>query len=117
MAIQFKRGTAARLYELNPTIAEGEPIFEYDTGKLKIGDGVHTNYNDLPYYSGDKEFLSYNTYEDLPIKGNSNILYKVTNEKNLYQWNESELKYETLTSGGSFNPDEIKIINGGNANG
>lgn len=117
MAIQFKRGTAARLYELNPTIAEGEPIFEYDTGKLKIGDGVHTNYNDLPYYSGDKEFLSYATFSELPEKGNINILYKVNDEKNLYQWNESELKYELLNSGSGFNPDEIKIINGGNANG
>lgn len=116
MAIQFKRGTAARLYELNPVIAEGEPIFEYDTGKLKIGDGVHLNYNDLPYYSGVEEISSFDTFEELPEQGNANLLYRVTNEKNLYQWNQSEMSYEPLNGGGS-DTDTIKIINGGNANG
>lgn len=54
--IQFKRGHKAAL-EAKLTIAElgvpaaGEPIYESDTGKLKIGDGV-TPYLDLPYFGG-----------------------------------------------------------------
>lgn len=46
--IQFKRGTAANLATVNPFLEIGEPCFEYDTGRVKVGDGVHS-WNDLPY--------------------------------------------------------------------
>jgi hypothetical protein len=46
--IQFKRGTAADLTALNPLLASGEPGYEIDTGKFKIGDGTAT-WNNLPY--------------------------------------------------------------------
>ena len=36
---QLKRGTADRWKELNPILEAGEPGFELDTGKLKIGNG------------------------------------------------------------------------------
>ena len=50
--IQLKRGNKAALEtvlrgERKP--ADGEPIFETDTGKLKFGDGQH-NYGDLEYF-------------------------------------------------------------------
>jgi hypothetical protein len=44
--IQIKRGLSAALSATNPVVASGEPIFETDTLKLKIGDGV-TAYNSL----------------------------------------------------------------------
>jgi hypothetical protein len=44
--IQIKRGLASALSATNPILASGEPIFETDTLKLKIGDGV-TAYNSL----------------------------------------------------------------------
>jgi hypothetical protein len=44
--IQIKKGLAAALSATNPVVASGEPIFETDTLKLKIGDGV-TAYNSL----------------------------------------------------------------------
>ena len=52
--IQFKRGIKeileAKLIETDLGVpAVAEPIFETDTGKLKIGDGV-TAYRDLPYF-------------------------------------------------------------------
>jgi hypothetical protein len=55
--IQFKRGKKevleARLVEGDLGIPKAsEPIHEYDTGKLKFGDGV-TAYIDLPYF-GEK---------------------------------------------------------------
>lgn len=37
--IQLRQGTAAVWTALNPTLAAGEPGFESDTGKVKIGDG------------------------------------------------------------------------------
>lgn len=46
--IQLRRDTAANWSTNNPTPSAGEPCFETDTGKLKIGDGV-TAYNNLPY--------------------------------------------------------------------
>lgn len=46
--IQLRRDTAANWTTNNPTPASGEPCFETDTGKFKIGDGV-TAYNNLPY--------------------------------------------------------------------
>ena len=46
--IQLRRDTAANWTTNNPTPASGEPCFETDTGKFKIGDGV-TTYNNLPY--------------------------------------------------------------------
>lgn len=38
--IQLRRGTAAAITSANPTLAAGEPVFETDTGKMKIGDGT-----------------------------------------------------------------------------
>lgn len=56
-SIKFKRGTKESLERLlidDKKPLAGEPIFETDTYKLKIGDG-YTDYKDLPYidYSGD----------------------------------------------------------------
>ena len=44
----LKRDTQANLALENSIPAAGEPIFETDTFKLKIGNGT-TNYNNLPY--------------------------------------------------------------------
>lgn len=44
----FKKGTKAELEASSSIPREGEPIFETDTGRLKVGDGVST-YASLPY--------------------------------------------------------------------
>lgn len=48
MALQIRRGTAAAITTANPTLAAGEPVWESDTGRLKIGDGT-TAWTSLPY--------------------------------------------------------------------
>lgn len=48
--IQVRRGTAAQWTSANPVLADGEPGFERDTGKIKYGDDV-TAWVDLPYAS------------------------------------------------------------------
>lgn len=48
---QFRRGTASQWTSANPTLAAGEPGYETDTGKLKIGDGT-TAWNSLAYATG-----------------------------------------------------------------
>ena len=60
---QVKRGTAARWEELNPILNPGEPGFEMDTFKLKIGNG-NTPWKELPYVN-DVDISKYITIEDI----------------------------------------------------
>ena len=50
--ILLHRGEAAAWKKNNPVLECGEPGFEIDTGKLKIGDGERA-WNDLEYFDGD----------------------------------------------------------------
>jgi hypothetical protein len=47
--IRIRRGTAAAWNTADPILALGEPGYETDTGKLKIGDGS-SNWSSLPYF-------------------------------------------------------------------
>lgn len=47
----FKRRKAASWTKNNEVLPDGEPGYERDTGKLKVGNGV-TAWNDLPYFGG-----------------------------------------------------------------
>ena len=49
---QFRRGLSEVWSRNNPILRAGEPGFELDTGKLKIGDGT-TEWNKLNYFGGD----------------------------------------------------------------
>lgn len=48
--IQLRRDTAANWTSANPTLAQGEPGVETDTGKIKVGDGS-TAWASLSYYT------------------------------------------------------------------
>lgn len=50
--VKFRRDTARRWFGLNPLLAEGEPGFETDTGRVKIGDGSK-KWRDLEYFGGE----------------------------------------------------------------
>lgn len=111
--IKFKRGQSSSWTSLNLTLAPGEPGFELDTGRLKIGDGA-TPWNDLPYLGEDGSgVVSLSYSEDFPPIGDPRIIYKAEEEKKLYQWNAKTSSYELLNEAGGM-PD-INIINGGNA--
>lgn len=114
--IQFKRGTASRWAELNLVLEAGQPGFATDENRLKIGDGV-TAWNDLPYV-GESSVVNASTHYDFPSIGRENVIYKAESEKLLYQWNNTDLKYEVVgeaeISGDLAN---IKIIHGGDADG
>lgn len=47
--IQIRRGTAAQWKDANPVLHPGEPGWETDTKKLKIGDGVN-RWIELEYF-------------------------------------------------------------------
>lgn len=116
---QFKRGLAADWKRVNPVLKEGEPGFESDTNRLKIGNSFDA-WNSLPYTgeSGDEaaqEILSFINYSDLPAVGSADLLYRVVEDKLLYQWANGQ--YEPLAQEGSLDPSIITLIDGGNANG
>lgn len=52
MQIQLRRGTSLQWTTNNPTLAQGEPAYETDTGRFKIGNGT-SNYIALPYVNQD----------------------------------------------------------------
>lgn len=100
---QFKRGSAARWQELNLILEAGEPGFELDTGLLKVGNG-NTPWNELDYInqggggSGENILVSKATAAEFPVIGDPDKLYKATEEKLLYQWNDATQTYEALGS-------------------
>lgn len=47
--IRFRRDTEARWNLANPVLVSGEPGFEIDTGRVKMGDG-QTPWRDLQYF-------------------------------------------------------------------
>lgn len=44
----IRREPSAKMSHQNPVLGKGEPVYEFDTRRLKIGDG-RTKYNGLPY--------------------------------------------------------------------
>lgn len=72
---QLRRGNSDTYTQKNILLAAGEPAFELDTGRLKIGDG-ETLWNDLDYIN-DKEFVYKpgGSRGTLPNLNDSNIGY------------------------------------------
>lgn len=117
--IKFKRGKSTTWKTKNLLLLDGEPGFEIDTLRLKIGDGK-TKWNDLPYQDQNNEnVVNARVFAELPSIGQENVIYKVSSTAKLYQWNTTTNSYESLMSGsGSGVPiEDIDIINGGNAYG
>ena len=113
---QFRRGTYEEWETLNPVLRVGEPGFAYDLGILKIGDGIST-WNELK--SKDIAYVvDAPTVNGFPRPGNSTVLYKASDEKAIYQWNDSANDYECISSKiVSAENIDIDLIDGGNANG
>ena len=102
VCIQLKRGTSSSWVNQNPILAIGEPGFEKDTGRLKIGDGV-SSWLDLDYVGEDGTGV-YNaaTHLDFPSVGKSNVIYKAYEEQKLYQWNDDLMCYKLLIDLGQY---------------
>lgn len=65
--IRIRRGTKAEWIAKNPILDSGEPGFEHDTRKIKIGDGV-TPWNDLAYIGPDLSSLPTGQVDDQVIR-------------------------------------------------
>lgn len=79
--IKFRRDTSANWTSINPIPAQGEPCYETDTGKLKIGNGSDT-YTALPYVSDDGGTAGTTDYTQLENKPQINLV-ELTGNKTL----------------------------------
>lgn len=93
-------------------MAAGEPGYELDTHKVKIGDGTNF-WNDLPYI-GEHNIVNYASHNDFPSVGNVNYIYKASDEALLYHWDETNAIYVSLGPAGTSS-ETIDYIDGGNA--
>lgn len=107
---QFKRGLSENWTAKNPILSAGEPGFESDTYKLKIGDGS-TAWNDLEYFDGDGSgafcvyrgyyynghFYSDSTYaEDKRLPESTSCVYVDENVKGtVYTWDGDSFQRST----------------------
>ena len=97
--IQLKRGTKnvlALVLKNSNRPASGEPIYELDTGRLKIGDGIH-DYAKLAYFGSiaSTHKLVYDSICEFPTVGNEGTLY-IVNNGNSYVWDSQKKRYKVL---------------------
>lgn len=64
--IRLRRDTSANFTTTNPVLGNGEPAYETDTKKLKIGDGT-TPYNSLAYFAGSGGSAEFNVVQPLKL--------------------------------------------------
>ena len=105
--IQLRRDTFANWTTNNPTPASGEPCFETDTGKFKIGDGI-TSYNNLPY-QGDSGSIPTNMVT-------TDTDQTITGKKVFLQPNSATKGLDVALGSNATNPDiSVHIGRGSNS--
>ena len=110
---QFRRATASEWESVNPILRVGEPGYDTDSKRHKIGDGV-TAWNSLPFQDGEEYVVNRATCSDFPEVGKDNVIYKAKDEKKVYQWDSELQTYEPLEVEGTV---VIEVIDGGGAGG
>lgn len=80
--LQLLRGTSEAVAASNPKLEAGQPFFELDTQKLKIGNGI-SNYNDLLYIGGNSSSSS-----SCPFPVNAVMIFTVNQNPNSI-WSET----------------------------
>lgn len=114
--IKFRRDTSANWTSVNPIPAQGEPCYETDTGKLKIGNGSD-NYVTLPYVSdgggssGDLPIATATTLGGVKIGDNLSITedgkLSASSEAKTVKTPNGRIK---LDNGGLHNQDNSRSI-------
>jgi hypothetical protein len=91
--IKFRRDTAAAWTQANPTLAQGEPGFEHDTGLFKIGDGA-TAWASLDYANSDNGD-TLNNDGSVAIRAGSTEHWVATQRRNEYDTEGCALRYDS----------------------
>ena len=90
---KLRRGHTEALREQNVLPSQGEPIFDIDLNKLKIGDGVK-HYNELEYIG--KSVITANSVEEFPVQGDSECLYIAADPESIYRFDAISKTYVPL---------------------
>lgn len=96
--IKLRRDTAAAWAAANPVLADGEPGYETDTHKLKIGNGSSA-WNALPYAGGGNAIGSLSDVSTNGKVDGSVLVYNQGQDKFIA---DSATTTLTLTDGGNF---------------
>lgn len=93
--IKLKRGTATEWTSGNPTLENGEPGYETDTGKIKYGDGS-TAWISLPYFTVSG--AGGGSYTDTSVDTHLNQSSATTGQ--VLSWDGSDYSWVAQSSGG-----------------
>jgi hypothetical protein len=97
--IKLRRDTEANWNSIDPVLASGEPGYETDTGKLKIGNGSDI-WSELPYFDDQEMILSAVTQNIVP------------NEDNAYDLGAPDKQWRDIyVSEGSIYIGDVKLSN------
>ena len=105
--IQFRRGAAATWDNANPTLSAGEPGYESDSGRFKIGDGS-TAWNSL-------EYIGENLEGDVSISGNLTVTGDMTVNGTTTTINSTEISVDdiNIVLGDTASPTDASADGGG----
>lgn len=95
--------------EIEAAIEESGVDVPYDTNTSEYGNLIRQA------VSTSSGVLNAGTHYDFPSVGNVNVIYKAQQERLIYQWNPTELKYEVLGNMGEIDLSGITLISGGDA--
>ena len=95
--IKLKRGTATEWTSGNPTLENGEPGYETDTGKIKYGDGS-TAWSSLAYFTVSGAGGG-GSYTDTSVDTHLNQSSATTGQ--VLSWDGSDYSWATQSGGGS----------------
>lgn len=69
-----KRGTTQQLADVNWYLEDGQPVFDYTRGVMRIGPGY---WNDLPDFNGsDEDPFRQPTYTEVPEKPRRRLFWR-----------------------------------------
>lgn len=126
---QFRRGQAATWASKDPVLEYGEPGFESDTGRLKIGTSDKKHWSQLPYFGGGGVCQGYYYngafYSDVShtheMPASVEYIYIDISNSNIYFYNGSAY-VQIINGGGTIvpatdtTPGVMKLYNAAGAN-
>ena len=107
--IQLRNDTLANWSEVNPILLQGEPAYENNSNRLKIGNGA-SGYNELPYFYGNIESVNGLT-GSVTITGGTGISIDSTDQIRISSTRTYEIYTCNLNSSGTDNPTQIILEN------
>jgi len=128
--IQFRRDSSDNWNRLNPILADGEPGLEYDTNKVKIGDGSNTwsslsyatvssnqslnTTSEVAFYTANIGGLNVTGAITLPNSGVANGIQSVDGRNTIYFETDNSIQFiANNTFQTSFNADGTVQFGGG----